>query len=133
MKKVKRYIIAWLPVIIWCGIIFYFSNQSNLSAGLTPVTNFIIAKMAHIAEYFILTLLFYRALKMSRNSLEILRRLYFAGVLSLLYSMSDEFHQRFVMGRTPTLKDIAIDSCGIILAILFVKYSSGSFSRKRGS
>ena len=36
----------------------------------------------------------------------------------LLYASSDEFHQIFVSGRTASVKDVLIDTCGSIVGIL---------------
>lgn len=33
----------------------------------------------------------------------------------------DEFHQRFVPSRTPTLRDVALDSTGALLAIVLIR------------
>lgn len=122
MKNVKRQLKAWLPAAIWCGVIFYFSNQPNLHAGVSPVWDFMLAKSAHVTEYFILALLVYRALKISIVNLGNVKRLYVVGFLSLLYAMSDEFHQTYIIGRTPAIRDIFIDFFGVFLAILIIKY-----------
>lgn len=134
ISKIKKYVLAWLPAILWCLVIFYFSHQPDASAGLTPLWNFIIAKFAHISEYFILTLLVFRGFQKSKVKETVAeygiwqqslkgKIIYFAASLSLLYACSDEFHQFFVIGRHSSFKDILIDSVGILIAILFVKNS----------
>ncbi|MDD5044729.1 MAG: VanZ family protein, partial [Candidatus Omnitrophica bacterium] len=52
----------WLPVLIWCTLIFFLSGTPNLSTGL-GAWDAILRKAAHIIEYLILTFLFYRAFK----------------------------------------------------------------------
>ena len=42
----------------------------------------------------------------------------FALFLSLIYAISDEFHQSFVPFRTPSFGDIIIDLAGISFALL---------------
>jgi VanZ family protein len=37
-------------------------------------------------------------------------------LFSIVYAISDEFHQLFVVGRTCSLSDVLIDSIGILLA-----------------
>jgi VanZ family protein len=44
-----------------------------------------------------------------------------SGSLAFLYAISDELHQSFVPGRTPSIGDVLIDGCGIILAVLIYK------------
>ena len=45
----------------------------------------------------------------------------FAILTGMLYAMSDEFHQRFVAGRTSRITDVGIDTLGVITGtILFM-------------
>lgn len=46
-------------------------------------------------------------------------RLALAAAISLLYAISDEYHQTFVDGRTGSADDVVIDSLGIATALLF--------------
>lgn len=106
-----KFLKFWLPVFIWCGVIFYFSSIPNLE---TPwgIGDFILRKSAHITEYFILTFLLYRALGgyfcLSSGNL-----ILWSFMLALLYAVSDEAHQAFVPGRGPTIIDIFIDTTGV--------------------
>ncbi len=38
-------------------------------------------------------------------------------IVAVLYGMSDEFHQGFVVGRTPALADLLADSFGALMGI----------------
>jgi len=40
-----------------------------------------------------------------------------AFVITVLYGVSDEFHQSFVPGRTPDVADVAADAAGAALAL----------------
>ena len=111
----------WAPVLLWAGLIFFFSNIPDLKSELKE--DFILRKIAHIFEYFIFTLLLFRAFK---GSLAMnLDRLYiYPAALALLYAISDEFHQFFVDGRYCSLNDVLIDSIGIVVfytALIFLK------------
>jgi len=59
MKKISY----WLPVIIWCSLIFFLSSFHKLEASPVGWQDFIIRKTAHFTEYAILFVLFYRAFK----------------------------------------------------------------------
>ena len=45
----------------------------------------------------------------------------FAGAFCVGFACLDEYHQSFVAGRTPTKRDVYIDSCGIFLGIILTR------------
>ena len=119
----------WLPVVAWAGVIWTLSSGwftgertgavllpllSTLFPGATPgqlvVVHEGIRKLAHFAEYLILSVLLYRALDVEpRGSL---RAAVLSLVLSGLYAGSDELHQWFVPGRGARVSDCLIDVSG---------------------
>ncbi len=101
----------WFPVIVWAGIIFYCSSMPDLKTDLEE--DFVLRKIAHVFEYFILTFLLYRAFKGSFN-INGLYLFVWPSVLSFLYAASDEFHQTFVPGRHGCVRDVLIDAAGIL-------------------
>ena len=101
----------WVPVVVWAGVIFYFSAIPYLKTNLEY--DFFLRKIAHILEYLILTFFLYRALKGSFN-LNALRLFVYPFALSFIYAMSDEIHQYFVPGRSCSFKDVLIDTVGIL-------------------
>lgn len=109
----------WLPVFIWCGVIFWLSNTPNLSTNL-GFWDVILRKIAHITEYFILNLLLYRAFK-NTFTLKLLYLVLWSAILSLIYAISDELHQLFVPTRNGNLEDVLIDSVGICLFLILLK------------
>lgn len=119
-------------------LIFYFSHQpatvsNELSSGITekiietiekviPISdtemdnvNHIVRKNAHFLIYLVLGLFVSFALK--TIGIQGYRRVGFALLICVLYAVSDEFHQYFVEGRGPQLKDVLIDSLGAIVGI----------------
>jgi len=111
MKKFFNY---WLPVIVWMGVIFWLSSIPDLESGLKQ--DFILRKIAHILEYAILTFILIRALRI--ENLSIKKTLIFSIIFAIFYSLSDEYHQTFIQGRQGGLKDVSIDSIGILLTSL---------------
>ncbi len=109
----------WSPVFIWCGIIFYLSGLPNLQTQW-GFWDFILRKAAHISEYLILCFLLYRAFKGS-FSLSSSYLIFWPSLLSLLYAISDEIHQRFVPTRSGNLEDILIDTLGIAAFYIIFK------------
>ena len=89
---------------------------------ISPITlvrmEFFLRKAAHVSEYAVLAMLFYRAFV---HTVFQSRRALSAGIALLscaAYAASDEFHQTFVPSRTASLRDVMIDVCGATLAII---------------
>jgi VanZ family protein len=81
----------------------------------------IVRKTAHMTEYAMLYFAVWLALFMNshRNN----RILIISICICVLYAMSDEIHQLFVKGRSGSVRDIGIDSVGILFGALFIKLS----------
>jgi VanZ family protein len=110
-RKFSRFI----PVILWMILIFSFSSRPDLPSNKIYVVDFIFKKTAHFFEYIILFLLWYRALGKKNPG--------YAFMASIAYAFTDETHQLFVPGRTGLLRDVAIDSTGMIISwFLIVKF-----------
>lgn len=111
---------SWAPVGIWAGIIYFLSSIPSLNTGLGLV-DFVLRKGAHMTEYGILTALLARAFYRTRPDWRMFRIVTLSGLFALLYAMTDEFHQHFVYGRTASVHDVVIDSCGIGLTLLILR------------
>ena len=46
---------------------------------------------------------------------------FFATVFCVIYAFLDEYHQSFSYGRSPQLRDVAIDSIGIVAGVIIVR------------
>ena len=146
MKK----IISFIVLILWMIVIFSFSSaDANKSTGtsdkvittmieikdkiinnetpnnekeiIVKNSSFYIRKLAHITEYLILGFLMFNLLKQYSVT-----NIYYAIGLSILYSCTDEFHQLFISGRSGSIRDVLIDSIGILIGtylykLLFIK------------
>lgn len=131
LNKKAGFIVSWLLVIVWMSLIFYLSNQPDLKSPYSSDVDFVLRKIAHITEFAILTFLFWHALMISAKTEERSAKKsllpVIAFLLAFIYAISDEYHQTLIFGRAGTLKDVAIDSIGIItVSILIYK---GMFDR----
>ena len=132
LDKVKK-ILSLIFLILWCLLIFYFSNQSgsvsNHSSGLIvkmvriiiPTGNielltFIIRKLAHMFLYFMLTILTYNCFKQFN-----FKKKYLIILFCFLYAISDEIHQLFIVNRSCELRDVLIDMIGVLIGYIFMK------------
>lgn len=134
MKKFYKLLL----IIIWLGIIFFFSNQNgDSSASLTngfiekflwfvdnDLVFMLIRKLAHFCEYFILGILVYNFLR----EFTLDKMVLVAILLCFIFASTDEFHQLFVGGRNSQIFDVILDSlgscCGILCINLWYKKNS---------
>lgn len=107
----------WLPIFIWCAVIYYLSSIPELKSNLPSQWDLVLRKIAHMTEYAILTFLFFRAAK---QNLSFRKSIVYSIVFSITYAASDEYHQLFVFGRSGSLADIFIDSLGIFTAVFLI-------------
>jgi VanZ family protein len=109
----RKTVYNWLIVILWAGVIFYFSNLPDLKSTLPTFWDLIFRKIAHITEYFVLTYFLIKALLGHRIKKKV--ALLVALFLAFSYAISDEYHQTFIFGRNGRFEDVLIDSVGILL------------------
>src|SRR3989344_3468497 len=57
-----NYIKNWLPVILWAGMIFYFSSIPDLRSGFPDMWDLALRKIAHAGEFGILAIFVMRAI-----------------------------------------------------------------------
>jgi VanZ family protein len=140
VPKFRIFLKYWLPVLLWMAAIFAASSDSKsfehssriiapllhwlfpqMSEDTVHLIVFIVRKCAHFAEYAVLALLLWRALrKPVKNDLRPWnwREAGLVLTIVLLYASSDEFHQIFVATRTPRIHDVVIDTLGGAAALL---------------
>jgi len=137
----------WIPVILWAGLIFYFSTENfsfsntegflsawllrflpEISPARIMALQLVSRKAAHWFEYFVFGILLLRAQRhgdeLKLASAAIARTL----VLVLAYAASDEYHQSWVPERTASAVDVAIDTFGGLCGVFWM-----SIRRKRST
>jgi len=121
MNNRRALIFDWLLVVTWMAIIFAFSSQAHsgeVTRQYFGSFNILLRKAGHVSEFALLFLLLRRALRHTIGGAVALTTT--AIFLTILYAASDEYHQSFVPGRTSSIFDVAVDSAGIALALLFL-------------
>ena len=140
MLKRKKAILFWVLLVLWAGVIFFFSAQpdtvSSQQSGLfTQILeeavirisgsvkegkalyaqlDHLVRKSAHFMVYFILGALAQRACWHSAKQKRPMRVLAVAVAACALYAVSDEIHQYFVPGRSMMISDMLLDSVGAL-------------------
>lgn len=141
MNASKRKVIvalSWAVALLWMMLIFHLSSQvaeqsNQLSKGVTrvivetvekvaPKTDFnmdtlnhFVRKNAHFFAYLVLGVIVSNAIR--RCKLKGSVAFILALGICVLYAVSDEIHQLFVPGRGGQLKDVFIDSSGVVVGI----------------
>ena len=143
--KLKR-IVLWGLVVLWMGVIFFFSAQpaevsGEQSGGLIrfllsvfyPDFDLLlqpeqlaaierlqhtVRKLTHFGVYGCLGMLCLAALY--QHKIKTLLRPILAVIIASFYAISDEIHQWFVPGRSCEFQDVCIDSFGAVCGVLFL-------------
>ncbi len=133
---------------VWMGVVFVmssdFGSADHTSRILTPLLRWLMPrlspdgieqvhlvarKLAHVAEYAVLALLVFRALRILRDY-PVARWSWSLALMALgiaaIYAATDEAHQMFVASRGPSIIDVAIDASGAVLGLTL------AFLRSRG-
>lgn len=128
---------AWVPVLLWLGVIFWlsgdqFSDEQTAkwltqfplltALGLPPqvidLANLIVRKCAHFVEYAILSMLAYRAFTASLPGVALGRALLAAIGFAVVVAACDELHQATTLTRTGSPRDVVLDSIGVLAGAL---------------
>ncbi len=132
----------WLPPVAWMTLIFVGSTDSFsfghtsriigpivlwfFPAATQPTVDlvvFLVRKTAHVSEYAVLAVLWWRAL---RRPLPAASREWswraagLAVLVSSLWAATDELHQSFTATRTASAWDVLLDTTGAGLGVLFL-------------
>ena len=98
--------------------------------------HFYVRKAAHMTEYFLLAVAVSFPLYVYR--IRGIWLFFLAGIFCVGFAGLDEYHQSFVAGRGPSVRDVCIDSSGALVGIIMVQlfcwsslHAPGSSSRKR--
>jgi VanZ family protein len=133
----------WAVVLAWMGLISYLSTDAFSAANthryLDPVLRWlfpwssnaelraahtVIRKSAHFIEFLVLGVLTFWAQRAGRPIAWRGRWTLSALVLVVAYASLDEFHQSFVVSRTPSFADTGIDVLGGVVgqAVLYLRH-----------
>lgn len=116
MRRYQRFLVYQLPAILYMIFIFYLSSGPVTIDILNSIPDYYL----HTAEYAALCVLLFWAIheglapKAARGSA------WLPAVFTILYGISDEYHQSFVPQREASLHDVLSDTIGAALGILIV-------------
>ena len=132
MAKILRY---WLPVAAWVALITFFSTDvfhGGLTRGIVrsvllffspeisqesiELVHLAVRKLAHVFEYFVLTLLLYRGIRRDASNGSPRRWALLSLLVAVGFAGLDEFHQSFESKRLGSLADVGFDAVGVMIA-----------------
>jgi len=134
-----RVVLLWVVTVAWAGTISVLSTGAysssvtglllaqllfSLHIHLAPHTfatvHFFIRKLAHCTEYAVFALLLYHSFEPRHPERWDNRGALSAVIIAGLFSLTDEYHQSFVPGRTASLVDCGIDTAGALLGMVLL-------------
>ncbi len=101
----------WLPLLAWMGLIFFLSAQPDLPHPESGFLDLLLSSGGHVLLFGVLAALWRRVPAGRPGAWPP------ALTLTLLYALSDEFHQAFVPGRHPDPWDLVCDGLGAGLGL----------------
>ncbi len=113
-------IFAWLPAVLWMGMIFFLSSRAKVLVSEEESINFLIFKTLHVLEYAVLHILLFRAIHFEDRR-NIFRSLFLSFVIAVVYAATDEIHQTVVPTRDGRPRDVIIDTTGVVLSWISIK------------
>ena len=126
MKHLKN----WLPALLMMALIFGFSSIPSKEMPSFGGLDFSIKKFGHAFGYGLLALAYLRGLKFFKHEghqgdegkrlppFVLNNPLFFAWLMAVLFSATDELHQSFVPGRNPSIWDVLLfDNFGAIAGL----------------
>lgn len=110
-----------LPAIAWMVAIFVVSAQPTVPQ-LPGFLSSLTSAIGHFTVYAVLAALLWWVL--GAFGVPAGRRFVIAFAGALVYGISDEWHQSFVPGRTPSVIDLFVDAIGALTGLVIIKLAA---------
>ena len=130
-STMKRWLLRWGPAVLVMAVIFIASSTPGRDLPSFGAWDFFTKKGGHMLGYAMLAAAYVHGLSGSYRLSW--RTLFIALGLAFLYAVSDEFHQNFTAGRTPSFVDVCIDTCGAAIGAIIARYLNGLWPRHENS
>lgn len=126
-QKYEKYV-SWF---LWLLVIFVLSSQSLSFLAPLNIWEWIMRKIFHMFEYAIVTYLTFRILS-EEEKRHYYWNLFWAFAFTILYAISDEYHQTFTTGRVGVYTDVLIDSAGALIStwLIFLNHKHKEILKK---
>jgi len=118
--SVKRPILRWLPAVTIMILIFIASSMPASEVPRFEGIDLIVKKGGHVIGYALLATACFLAAYGGNKS--VARSALLSLCLSIAYAASDEYHQSFTPGRSPSVMDVGIDTIGAIIGVCITTF-----------
>lgn len=135
MRKFFKYF-SILLMLFWMIVVFMLSAEpskksENTSDNFTKIIfnnitdkrvqelSFIVRKSAHFTLYTLGGMCICVSVMLNYNKSS--KKYLISFIIGSIYAITDEIHQFFVPGRSCELRDVIIDSSGILIGIIIIK------------
>ena len=147
LKDIVLFVIFLILVVFWMGVIFKFSSangekstgtsRSSLEKiitlfnknidkdkleGLVIKYDVVLRKFTHFSGYLVggvlLYFMYFYLNKLMKYKLKNIKM--YSVVTGRIYAMTDELHQHFVSGRSGEIKDVVLDTSGVITGVFLL-------------
>jgi VanZ family protein len=117
MNAGARFLVYKLPALAYMAVIFFFSSGPITSPSLNEAPDYLLHFLAYAALYVAVFWAVHEGLSPTPD-----RGGYWLPVIiTVLYGISDEYHQSFIPSRDASALDVAADTLGALAAIPLVK------------
>jgi VanZ family protein len=122
----KKTACLWAAAVVWMGVIWGLSSIPGDGFPEIGWGGNFLSIAAHFVMYFILAGLLYYAIREGNKALPERRMFLIVFAVTVSYGILDEFHQSFTPGRSPSVRDVAVDAAGALcfLAIAWIRMRS---------
>lgn len=93
-------------------------SQEQIAVYSAKIEHYV-RKLAHVTEYFVLAVSV--AFPLYVYGVRGFPLMLIAGIFCVGFACLDEYHQSFVAGRSPSKKDVCIDSVGVFIGIIITR------------
>lgn len=124
-----RRLLLWIPACAWMAVIFLASAVPG-----DEITIHVWDKFMHLGVYAVLGVCFLLATADGRWAQVTVKPAALAVLLSIVYGVTDEFHQSVTPDRTPDVMDVLADTLGALLGVatmLTLRFTVGRWQRTR--
>jgi VanZ family protein len=112
----RKTLVFWAPLLLWMGTVLVLSSLPGSTLPRVTIPN--IDKIVHYSEYFIMAILFMRAMVSSADNRLTIQAVLVTLFIITFFAAFDEIHQLYIPGRSCDILDYAADMLGAGTAVV---------------